>query len=229
MNKVLKVVVMVGILTALVMTSACTLRASKPPAEVATPTSELQFLPTATTVTDAIATQTAVAKFIATATPAPAEVVAPTETPAEQAGGGQTTTGGDQAGQGGQDTTTNQARPIPTLERPSTYTLQKGEWPICIARRYDLNLNSFFSANGLNMNSRPQIGTVLKIPASGNWDSASHGNRELRPGADYKVGAGDSVYTIACYFGDVSPEAILAANGLGSAADVRAGMTLKIP
>ena len=55
-----------------------------------------------------------------------------------------------------------QAVPIPTLDRPSTYTLQKGEWPICIARRYDVNLNDLFNLNGLNMESRPAMGAVLK-------------------------------------------------------------------
>lgn len=219
MNKVLKYVVLVGILLALVLTSACTLRASKPPATQATATSELQFL-TPTTISGAVATQTAAVKpAVATATSEPKQVGQPTTAPTQavaQAGGGQTTT-------------QNQAQPIPTLSRPSNYTLQKGEWPICIARRYDLNLSTFFSLNGLNMNSRPQVGVVLKIPSSGNWDSSAHGARALRSHTDYKVQSGDSVYTIACYFGDVSPEGILAANGLGGAGDVKAGMTLKIP
>lgn len=223
MNKVLKYIVMVGILLALVLTSACTLRASKPPATQATATSELQFA-TSTSVSGALATQTAAAKpAVATATPEPKAVDQPTATTQPQSGGGQTASSGGTGGTGGQ------AQAIPTLSRPSTYTLQKGEWPICIARRYDLNLNSLFSLNGLNMNSRPQVGAVLKIPSTGNWDSSAHGSRALRSHTDYKVQAGDSVYTIACYFGDVSPEGILAANGLGGAGDVKAGMTLKIP
>lgn len=221
MNKVLKYVVLVGILLALVLTSACTLRASKPPATEATATSELSFI-TPTTVSDAVATQTAaVNPAVATATTQPQEVAQPTAAPVDdQSGGGQTETGTD---------TQNEPQPIPTLSRPSTYALQKGEWPICIARRYDLNLSSLFSANGLNMNSRPQIGAVLTIPSSGNWDSSAHGARALRTHTDYVVQSGDLVYTIACYFGDVSPEGILAANGLGGAGDVQAGMTLKIP
>ncbi len=222
MNKVMKSVVMVGILLALVLTTACTLRASKPPAPAATATSELSFLVTPTTIADAIATQTAAAKpAIATATSAPqVQPEQPTATvEQQQTGGGQTT-----SGTGG-----SQAQPIPTLSRPSTYTIQKGEWPICIARRYDLNLSSLLSANGLNMNSQVQVGAVLKIPSSGNWDSAAHGARSLRAHTDYTVKAGDTVNSIACYFGDVSPEGILAANGLSSAADVKAGMTLKIP
>ncbi len=218
MNKVLKYVVLAGILLALVLTSACSLRASKPPASQATATSELQFLATSTTVSDAVATQTAAVKpAVATATTEPKQVEQPTATVQEsQSGGGQTQV-------------QNQSQPIPTLSRPSTYALQKGEWPICIARRYDLNLSTFFSLNGLNMNSRPQVGAVLKIPSTGNWDSSAHGSRALRSHTDYKVQSGNSVYTIACYFGDVSPEGILAANGFSSANDVKAGNTIKIP
>jgi len=90
-------------------------------------------------------------------------------------------------------------------------------------------LSSFFAANGLNMNSKPAAGTTLKIPASGTW-SASHGSRSLKSHpATYTVVSGDSVYSIACRYGDVTPEAILAVNGLGSAADVTTGMTLNIP
>jgi LysM repeat protein len=118
---------------------------------------------------------------------------------------------------------------VPTIETPSTYTIQKGEWPICIARRFNLNLSSFFAANGLNMNSRPGIGTVMKTSGMGNWDASAHGARALRAHTDYKVSGGETVYGVACYFGDVTPEAILAVNGLSSASDVKAGMTLKIP
>ena len=56
---------------------------------------------------------------------------------------------------------------IPTLTRPSTYTLQKGEWPICIARRFDLDLASLFSANGLTMDSRPATGPYHEDPLHG--------------------------------------------------------------
>jgi len=221
MNKVLKSIVMVVVLVMLVMSTACTLSASKPPAK-ATATGELNFL-TPTTVAGAIATQTAIAKApqVATATPEP-PTAAPTAVPTAKA---QSQGSGSSSSSGGGSS----ARTIPTLTRPSTYTLQKGEWPICIARRYDLDLASFFSANGLSMNSRPGVGTVLKVPSSGNWNSSAYGSRALRSHTDFKVGASDSLYTIACYFGDVSPEGILAANGLNNSGDVHSGMTLKIP
>jgi hypothetical protein len=213
MNKVLKTVLFLVVLLVVMMSSACTLSASKAPTTKATPTGELNFL-TPTTVAGGVATQTAVAKpQVATATPKaaapttpPKSVSQPTAVPQQQS-----------------------SASIPTLARPSTYTLQKGEFPICIARRFDLDLATLFSQNGMNMSSRPSTGAVLKISSSGNWNSANYGSRQLRKHVDYKVGASDSVYSIACYFGDVSPEGILAANSLSNASDVKSGMTLKIP
>jgi len=116
---------------------------------------------------------------------------------------------------------------IPTPERPSSYTLQKGEWPICIARRYNLDLGSFFAANNLTMNSRPAEGTVLRIPESGSWTS---GERALMAHpADYTVKAGDTIYSIACAFGDVDPMGIVAANNLQAPYTLTAGQVLRIP
>ena len=116
---------------------------------------------------------------------------------------------------------------IPTLTRPATYTLQKGEWPICIARRYNLDLAGFFSANNLTMNSRPDVGKVLNIPASGTWSS---GPRALKTHpADYTVQAGDTIYSIACDFGDVDPLAIAVANNLQSPYTLTSGAKLRIP
>jgi len=220
MNKVPKVIFVVALLAA-VLLSGCNLSASKAPAGEATATSETLFMtetPAPEGLADDIAKQTEQAQqpAVATETPVPAE---PTEPPAAEA---------TQAPAQEQQSQ-SQAVAIPTLTRPSSYTLQKGEWPICIARRYDLDLNAFFSANGLTMASKPGVGTELAIPSSGNWDEAALGKRALRSHADYKVSAGDTVYSIACYFGDVSPEAIRAVNGLGSDGDVSAGTTIKIP
>ncbi len=220
MNKAPKVIFVVALLAA-VLLSGCNLSASKAPTGDPTATSELLFMtetPPAEGLADDIAKQTEQAQqpAVATETPVPAAVEA-TQPPAEAT----------QAPAPAQEQQ-QQAVAVPTLTRPSTYTLQKGEWPICIARRYDLDINSLFSANGLSMASKPGVGTVLKIPSSGNWSEAAFGKRALRAHGDYKVNSGDTVYTIACYFGDVSPEAILAVNGI-SEGDVKSGMTLKIP
>jgi len=116
---------------------------------------------------------------------------------------------------------------IPTPTRPDSYTLQKGEWPICIARRYNLELEGFLATNNLNMNSRPAEGTTLRIPTTGTWVS---GERALKAHpADYTVKAGDTIFTIACAFGDVDPLGIAAANQLQSPFTLTSGQVLRIP
>jgi LysM repeat protein len=118
---------------------------------------------------------------------------------------------------------------VPTVTRPSSITIQKGEWPICIARRYDLPMSALLSLNNLSMNSRVSIGTTLQIPQSGNWDPA-HGSRALKPHpTTYSVQPGDTVNSIACSYGDVTPEAIIAVNGLQSPYTLSTGQTLQIP
>lgn len=225
MNKTIKTAFLVVLLASLVLAAGCNLKASTAPTVKPTATSELNFItPTAgESITGQIATQTAVAEKpqVATATPeAPAE---PTAAPVAESTA--TAVSADAVA----STATPIPAVIPTLTRPATYTLQKGEWPICIARRFDVNLSALFAANGQDMNWRPAAGAVLKIPASGNWSTADSGARAWHKHADYKVVSGDTVYTIACYFGDVSPEGILAANGLSNASDIKAGMTLRIP
>lgn len=114
-----------------------------------------------------------------------------------------------------------------TPERPATYSLQKGEFPICIARRYNLEVGNFLAINGMNMQSKPDTGTLLRIPQSGTWDS---GTRALKSHPDkYQVEGGDTVNSIACKYGDVFPEAIMADNGLSGGFTLNVGQTLSIP
>jgi len=119
--------------------------------------------------------------------------------------------------------------PTATPGRPTTYTLQKGEFPYCIARRFNVDVGDLVSLNGITDSSNISVGTVLKIPTSGTWNPA-HGNRYLisHP-ATYTVVAGDTIYTIACKYGDVDPNTILAANGLSAGATLAAGTQLHIP
>jgi LysM repeat protein len=112
-------------------------------------------------------------------------------------------------------------------ERPNTYTLQAGEWPICIARRYNLDVSSLMAVNGLSMDSRPGTGTTLRIPQSGTWNS---GSRSWHSHPDsYIVRAGDNINTVACYYGDLLPEDVAGANSLSSPYSLTAGQTLSIP
>jgi LysM repeat protein len=110
---------------------------------------------------------------------------------------------------------------------PATYTLQKGEFPFCIARRFNVNQSELLSLNGLTLDSKPGVGTTLKIPQTGNPFVS---NRALKSHpTSYTVRSGDTIYTIACQFGDVSPDMIALANDLKSPYNLSAGQVLQIP
>lgn len=115
----------------------------------------------------------------------------------------------------------------PTAGIPKNYTLTKGEFPFCIARRFDVNQYELLNLSGLGLNSIPGVGTTLKIPQTGNGFA---GERTLRDHpASYTVQSGDTLGKIACLYGDVSPDAIIQVNGLSGASDISAGDTLQIP
>jgi len=122
---------------------------------------------------------------------------------------------------------TNTPAPIPELVVPANYTLRGGEFPYCIARRFDLDPGELLQINGLGPNTPTSPGLTLKIPTTGNkWP----GDRSLKPHpTTYTVRAGDTVYSIACQFGAVDPNAILAVNGIGEGRQLQAGQTLQIP
>lgn len=235
-----KIVLLVAIALFLTLT-ACTRPASKAPAASATATGEAPFPFTTPGGVNNLGTQTAIAanpQAVGGVTTTP-EVILATGTPepgAGQAGGGQTAVA-TAANTGGGPATSNESgggvvEPVintPVVTTPSTYTLQKGEWPICIARRYGIDIATLLSTNGMNMNSKPGAGTTLTIPTGSAWNSV-YGSRTLKAHpTTYTVGAGDSVYSIACNFGDVAPESILAVNNLASPSDLKAGTTIRIP
>ena len=68
--------------------------------------------------------------------------------------------------------------------------------------------------------------STLSIPTSGN---VFPGPRALlaHP-TQYTVRNGDTIYSVACDFGDVDPLRIASANGL-SGSDLSAGATIQIP
>lgn len=116
---------------------------------------------------------------------------------------------------------------VPTVTRPAQYTLQEGEFPFCIARRFNLDPQSLLSLNNLGPNDLLEPGTVLQIPQTGTWTGEGR-VRNPHP-TTHTVLAGETIYSIACYYGDVSPEAIIAVNGLQEPYDLTPGQTLDIP
>jgi LysM repeat protein len=122
--------------------------------------------------------------------------------------------------------------PAPTyaytsVPRPATYTLQSGEFPYCIARRFNINPGELLDLNGITDGGLFQPGLTLQIPQT---SSPFPPPTYLIPHpATYTVLSGDTIYGVACKYGDVDPLAIAAANGLLSPYTLTAGQTLQIP
>ncbi len=113
---------------------------------------------------------------------------------------------------------------------PSTYTLQKGEFPYCIARRYNVNPNELLTSSGLSQAESSMLmpGRVLTMPQTGD---PFPGTRALNNHPDsFTVDSSDTTINgVACYYGDLDPQSIATANGLTLSSDLTAGQVLKIP
>jgi len=116
--------------------------------------------------------------------------------------------------------------PIPALVVPSTYTLHEGEFPYCLARRFNRNPDNILALNGLTNSSVTVPGETLTIPTTGTFPGP---RALLSHPTTYTVGGGDTIYSVACYFGDVDPMAIAAVNGLSSPYTLTPGSTIQIP
>jgi LysM repeat protein len=116
--------------------------------------------------------------------------------------------------------------PTVTPGRPATYTLQSGEFLYCIARRFDVDPDALLALNGLNRGQILQPGLELRIPQTGSFS----GTRALHPHpTTYTVAVNDTIYSIACRFGDLDPTSIAAANGLSLSSPLTTGKVLNIP
>ncbi|MFW5714013.1 MAG: LysM peptidoglycan-binding domain-containing protein [Brevefilum sp.] len=117
--------------------------------------------------------------------------------------------------------------PVPTVTTPAEYTLKDGEFLFCIARRFNVNPEDLLALNGIAEGELLSAGTEIQIPQTGSWPGES---RTLKPHpTTHTVTAGETVYSIACEYGDVTPEAIIAVNQLEEPYDLSAGQTLQIP
>jgi LysM repeat protein len=116
----------------------------------------------------------------------------------------------------------------PVGSRPAEWALRSGEFPYCIARRFDVDPSALLSLNGLTNGNIFYPGRTLRIPQSGSFP----GTRALRNHpATYTVGAStETIYSIACLYGDVRPEDIRQANNLsGDNPALTSGQSLSIP
>jgi LysM repeat protein len=187
-----------------------------------------------------LGTQTAVAKTaLAAGTGTPATAAAVSGTP-----GATTATADASASQPSGTTSPGAATVVPATKTatpqatsvistsavpaPGTYTLQAGEFPYCIARRFNINPDQLLSANGITDGTTFQPGKVLTIPQSA---GPFPGDRSLNNHPDtYTVdSSGTTIYGVACYYGDVLPEDIASANGLSLSSSLTVGQQLTIP
>jgi len=124
---------------------------------------------------------------------------------------------------------TTTAAPITELPVPSTYVLHEGEWPYCLARRFNIDPDELMAANGLNSSNANNlsVGTRLNIPTNAR---PFGGDRSLKSHpAEYVATGSDTFYSIACSYGDVWPEHIAEANGMELDDNIVAGSQLHIP
>ena len=119
-------------------------------------------------------------------------------------------------------------RALPAGPRPATYTLQNGEFVFCIARRFNVDPDETLALNGLFDSQTIYPGLVLKIPQAG---KAFPGNRMLKthPATYTVTSSSETIYGVACEFGDIDPSAIAQANGLSVGAALTSGQQLSIP
>jgi len=110
--------------------------------------------------------------------------------------------------------------------RPTSYALRPGEFPYCIARRFNVNPKELLALNGLYSGMIYVPGQVLTIPQTGNPFPAPRW-LQLHP-VTYTVMEQITVYKLACRFGDVDPDVIMQVNGLTSPI-LSLGQTIQIP
>jgi LysM repeat protein len=110
---------------------------------------------------------------------------------------------------------------------PSTYTLQAGEYPFCIARRFNVDPGELMNLSGIASGDETYPGEILRIPQTGHHFPAARALR-THP-TTFTVRPGDTIYVIACVFGDVDPIAIANANGLTAPYTLSAGSVINIP
>ena len=125
-------------------------------------------------------------------------------------------------------TATAIAPPTAVVGKPASYTLKKGEFPYCIARRFNIDPSELLALNNLSSTQAQSLqpGLTLSIPQSG---KAFPSARALHAHpVSYTVPSNTNVYGIACFFGDVDPAAIVSRNNIADPNNVTAGTVLQI-
>jgi len=111
----------------------------------------------------------------------------------------------------------------------SPYTLQKGEFPYCIARRCNVDPAELLSLNGLASGEIYYPNLTLNLPQSGKSFPPPR-SRRSHPETYTVSDASLTVSGVACVYGDVHPNDILQANpGLSLGSPLTVGQQINIP
>ena len=113
----------------------------------------------------------------------------------------------------------------------SEWVLKNGEFPYCIARRYNVDPTDLLKASGLTSPDLYYEGQRLVIPQNSTWPT-SLGSRNLitHPGTYTVNGNSDlTIYGVACKYGEINPSVIAQNNNLSVDAALTVGQTLNIP
>jgi LysM repeat protein/preprotein translocase subunit YajC len=147
-----------------------------------------------------------------------------TESAGDTGGSEGSSTGSGEGTSTGVDLTTL-VTPVPVV--PKIYTVHTGEFVYCLARRFDIHPHDILWLNGLTYNNLIFAGTNLKIPKD---PRSFPGQRALiNHPVEHTVQSGQTIYSIACLYGDVYPEAIIAVNELTAPYALTPGQVLIIP
>ena len=209
MNKT-RMLIFVIIISSL-MFSACTMSASTPPP--VTPTTNLSEIARQ-------ATETAIAK-----TPKTGDTQVPKATEEGEMVATSTVSGMEEP--------TSTPKPAKATKAsveyavPDSYTLHEGEFVWCLARRFNILPEDIMVYNDYKSGDVLGIGETVQLPSG---SRAYIGDRALQyHPASYTVIYGDTLYSIACLYGDIDPRAIAAANDLDVDQSLTAGTVLQIP
>lgn len=201
------------------MFSACTMSASTPPP--VTPTTNLSEIARQ-------ATETAIAKTPKAGDTQVPEATEGTEVETTDTVSGTVETIGTQEPELTVEPTTKPKTVVVTeYAVPDSYTLHQGEFIFCLARRFNILPEDLQVYNGYKSGDLQYPGDSIKIPPA---PRAYIGDRALRyHPTNYTVVYGDTLYSIACLYGDVDPRAIAAANDLDVDLALTPGTALQIP
>lgn len=206
-----------AIIIASLMFSACTMSASTPPP--VTPTTNLSEIARQ-------ATETAIAK-----TPKTGDTQIPEETSEISLEGTVEATTSVDAVATATSTPGAAATSAPIVVTeyavPDSYTLHQGEFVFCLARRFNILPEDILTYNNIASGTIFYPGETITIPPN---PRAYIGDRALQyHPSTYTVVYGDTLYSIACLYGDVDPRAIAAANNLDVDQVLTPGTALQIP